>query len=179
MLNSNFRHILRGRGMFSFFIDRKIIKFLGGLSPPWQKILASPLLHRPLSVAIFHTTPKHIHKENDEKTMASKRTSRMHPLARIHVNYKQRKWHHVFSFPLRNNIAFPGQTRTVVNDRIRRNTTIYMMPYYDRISPCRMRRNTAINGEENGRLRSSFMESVYDYRFALYFSVYGHGEIRS
>jgi hypothetical protein len=46
----------------------------------------------------------------------------------------------------------PGQTRTVVNDRIRRNTTI--------------------NGEENGRLRSSFTESVYDYRFAPYFPVY-------
>jgi hypothetical protein len=66
----------------------------------------------------------------------------------------------------------PGQTRTVVNDRIRRNTTIYMMPYYDRISPYRIRRNTAINGEENGRLRSSFTESVYDYRFAPYFPVY-------
>jgi hypothetical protein len=26
---------------------------------------------------------------------------------------------------------YPGQARTVVNDRIRRNTTIYMIPYYD------------------------------------------------
>jgi hypothetical protein len=53
----------------------------------------------------------------------------------------------------------PGQTRTIVNDRIRRNTTIYMIQYYDRISPCRIRRNTAINGEENGRLRP-YTESV-------------------
>ncbi len=30
----------------------------------------------------------------------------------------------------------PGQTSTVVNDHIRRNTTIYMWSYYDRISPC-------------------------------------------
>ena len=49
-------------------------------------------------------------------------------------------------------IDYPDQTRTVVNDRIRRNT--------------------AINGEENGRLQFSFTESVYDYRFAPYFPVY-------
>jgi hypothetical protein len=29
----------------------------------------------------------------------------------------------------------PGRTCTVVNDRLRRNTPIYMMLYYDRISP--------------------------------------------
>jgi hypothetical protein len=39
-------------------------------------------------------------------------------------------------------ILFPGQTGTVVNDRIRRNTTIYMVPYYDRLSSSRIRRNT-------------------------------------
>jgi len=41
------------------------------------------------------------------------------------------------------------QTSTVVNDRIRRNTTIYMRSYYDRISPSPI---TVIYGEKNGRL---------------------------
>ncbi len=35
---------------------------------------------------------------------------------------------------------YPGQIGTVVSDRIQRNTTIYMVPYYDRWSPCRIRR---------------------------------------
>ncbi|CAM4846239.1 unnamed protein product, partial [Rotaria magnacalcarata] len=38
----------------------------------------------------------------------------------------------------------PGRTSTVVYDRIRRNTAKYMAQYYDRISPCHIRRNTII-----------------------------------
>ncbi len=66
----------------------------------------------------------------------------------------------------------PGRTSTVVNDRIRRNTTIYMVPYYDRLSPCRIRRNTVIYGEKNDRLRSQYTEAIYGLRFAPFFSVY-------
>jgi hypothetical protein len=46
---------------------------------------------------------------------------------------------------------FPGRTSTVVNDSTRRNTTAYIRSYYDQISPCRVRRHTAIYGEKNGR----------------------------
>ena len=35
--------------------------------------------------------------------------------------------------------VFPGRTSMVVNDPIRRNTTIYMIQYHDRILPCRIR----------------------------------------
>ncbi len=66
-----------------------------------------------------------------------------------------------------------GRTCTIVNDRIRWNTTIYMWQYYDRISPCRLRRNTAIYGDKYGRLLSSYTAAVYGLRFAPFFSVYG------
>ena len=48
----------------------------------------------------------------------------------------------------------------------------YMAQYYDRISPCRIRRNTVIYGEKNDRLRFLYTESVYGLRFAPYFPVY-------
>ena len=67
---------------------------------------------------------------------------------------------------------YPGQTATVVNDRIRRNTMIYLCPYYDRIFPCRIRRNTVVYGEEDDRIRSLYTESACDVRFTSYFSVY-------
>ena len=66
----------------------------------------------------------------------------------------------------------PGQTATVVNDRIRRNTMIYLCPYYDRIFPCRIRRNTVVYGEEDDRIRSLYTESACDVRFTSYFSIY-------
>ena len=69
-------------------------------------------------------------------------------------------------------MSSPGQTCTVVNDRIRRHTTIYMIQYYDRISPCRIRRNTLTYGEKNARLLSSNTEAVYGLRFAPFFPVY-------
>jgi hypothetical protein len=53
----------------------------------------------------------------------------------------------------------PRSKGTVVNDRIRRNTTIYTVPYYDRLSPCHIRRNTVIYGEK----KRSFT-SVYGFR---------------
>src|SRR5277367_5624012 len=59
-----------------------------------------------------------------------------------------------------------------VNDRIRRNTTIYMVAYYDRISLCRIRRNTVIYGQKNDRLLPSYTEAVYGLRVPLFFSVY-------
>ncbi|CAF3265270.1 unnamed protein product [Rotaria sp. Silwood2] len=37
-----------------------------------------------------------------------------------------------------------------------------MVQYYDRISPCRLRRNTVIYGEKNGRLRS-YMERIQSF----------------
>ena len=67
----------------------------------------------------------------------------------------------------------PGRTSTVLNDRIRKNTTKYLAQYYDRKSPCRIRSNTTIYGEKYDRLRFSYMESVYDLRFSPYFAVYG------
>jgi hypothetical protein len=45
----------------------------------------------------------------------------------------------------------PGQTSTVVNDRIRRNTAIY--------------------GETNDRLRSQYTEAIYGLRFSPYMIV--------
>ena len=68
--------------------------------------------------------------------------------------------------------TFPGRTSTIVNDRLRRNTTKYLAPYYDRKSPCRIRSNTTIYGEKYDRLRFSYTKSVYGTRFAPYFSVY-------
>ena len=70
------------------------------------------------------------------------------------------------------NAAYPGQIATVVNDRIRRNTMIYLCPYYDRIFPCRIRRNTVVYGEEDDRIRSLYTEFACDVRFTSYFSVY-------
>jgi hypothetical protein len=65
MLISNVRQIFGGRqmsaggkAMFSFSIERKIIKFLGGLSPPWQKILAPPLMIT-FSKNCFYVDNKH------------------------------------------------------------------------------------------------------------------------
>ncbi len=39
---------------------------------------------------------------------------------------------------------------------------------HGRISPCRIRRHTAICGEKNGRLLSWYTEAVYNLRFPLY-----------
>ena len=47
-----------------------------------------------------------------------------------------------------------------------------MIQYYDRISPCRIRRNTLTYGEKNARLLSLNTEAVYGLRFAPFFSVY-------
>ena len=66
---------------------------------------------------------------------------------------------------------YPGQTTTVVCDRILKNTTKYLVQYYDRIFSCRLRRYTTTYGERYGRLRSSNTEFVYDLRFAPYFPV--------
>ena len=49
---------------------------------------------------------------------------------------------------------------------------IYMVAYYDRISPCRIRRNMVIYGQKNDRLLPSYTEVVYDLRFAPFFSIY-------
>ena len=68
-------------------------------------------------------------------------------------------------------IQIPGRTSTVINDRIRRNTAIYMVAYYDRISPCRIRRNTVIYGQKNDRLLPSYTAAVYGLRFSPYMIV--------
>ncbi len=46
-----------------------------------------------------------------------------------------------------------------------------MVPYYNRLSPCRIRRNTVIYGEKNDRLLSQYTEAIYDLRFAPYMIV--------
>src|SRR5271154_754196 len=47
-----------------------------------------------------------------------------------------------------------------------------MVAYYDRVSPCRIRRNTVIYGQKNDRLLPSYTEVVYDLRFPPFFFVY-------
>jgi hypothetical protein len=46
---------------------------------------------------------------------------------------------------------YPGQIDTAVNNRVQRNTTIYMWPYYDRISPCRLRGYTDVVSVDLGK----------------------------
>ncbi len=48
----------------------------------------------------------------------------------------------------------------------------YMAQYYDRISSCRIRRNTIVYGQINARLLSPYTEIVYSLRFTLYLFVY-------
>jgi len=71
-------------------------------------------------------------------------------------------WLIKFSYLIASN--FPARTSMAVNDRIRRNTTVYMWSYYDPISLCRKRRHTAIYREKNGRLWS--FVTVYGARYS-------------
>ena len=66
----------------------------------------------------------------------------------------------------------PGQTDTVANDRIRRYRTVYLSPYYDRVSPCLIRRNMAICGAKNDHMQSLYMEPVHDLHFTSCFFIY-------
>ena len=66
----------------------------------------------------------------------------------------------------------PGQTDILVNNRIRRNTMIYLRLYHDRVSVCRIWRNMAVQGEENDRISSLYKEPVNDLSFTSCFSVY-------
>jgi hypothetical protein len=77
----------------------------------------------------------------------------------------------------------PGRTSTVVNDRVRRNTTVYMGSYYDRISPCRTRRHTTIYGEKKTVVYCLSTRRPYKIPvlpcIRSYSSPSGHGDIRS
>jgi hypothetical protein len=47
-----------------------------------------------------------------------------------------------------------------------------MVPYYDRLSPCRIQRNTGIYRGKNDRLLSQYTEAIYGLRFTPFFPVY-------
>ena len=75
----------------------------------------------------------------------------------------------------------PGQTGTIVYRPI---LSFYLCPYYDRISPCRIGRNTVVYGEKNDRIRTLYtgvrMRCPFFFVFLylpLFFSLYGHEDI--
>jgi hypothetical protein len=72
----------------------------------------------------------------------------------------------------------PDETYTVVNDRIRRNTTIYMVQYYDRLSPYHIQENTMIHGEKKTlvyclRTRTSYTIVILNHAIRQNTLVYG------
>jgi hypothetical protein len=71
-----------------------------------------------------------------------------------------------------NNFVCPGQTSTVVNGRIWRNTTKYMVPYHAQYISLSFTEKYGDIRRKNGRLRSLYTEFLYDLRFAPYFGVY-------